>query len=25
LVDLTRYQALDTVSQWLADARVNEG
>ncbi|MGH8601983.1 MAG: 5'/3'-nucleotidase SurE [Gammaproteobacteria bacterium] len=25
LVDLTRYQALDTVSQWLADARVHEG
>ena len=24
LVDLTRYQALDTVSQWLANARVHE-
>ncbi|MGH8528117.1 MAG: 5'/3'-nucleotidase SurE, partial [Gammaproteobacteria bacterium] len=25
LVDLTRYQALETVSHWLADARVREG
>lgn len=25
LVDLTRYQALDTVSHWLANARIHEG